>query len=97
MLLDEATASNNDVRLFFVVRRDLDIFLSLPPLPIFDPDNDDSHDADFSSNDVAGDVIDNLLFLLRFLSSLIGVAGTDADGTRSTTTLATTGVSSTSS
>jgi hypothetical protein len=57
----------------------LDTLLLLLLPDTLEPDREDNHVADFSSREVAG--LDSLLFLLRFFSSLMGVAGTDIDMT----------------
>jgi len=78
---EEATASNSDVRLLLVFAvENLNAFFSFLLLRLLlllleDPESEVSQEADFSSKAVAG--LAPLLFLLRFLSSLIGVAGTD--------------------
>ena len=101
---EEATASNREVRLFFVLCVDiLNGFFSLLPLLLtflllllllfLEPERDASQEADFSSKLVAG--LECLfLFLFRFFSSLLGVTGTEAEMADCSTT--STAVSSTS-
>ena len=87
---EEATASNSEVRLLLVLAVDIlngffsFLLLRLLVLWLLDPESELSQEADFSSKAAAG--LAPLPFLLRFLSSLIGVTGTEDEEDNLTST-----------